>query len=146
MIQTVVGQQPSLLATTGHFLVEPAYWMTAAVPIALALFGLRFTRNQLPRRRALYGLIGALLWAGFQATQLFRAFDGIHTGMRTTSFTFFLAVFPVLVAGVAGLAIGLWRRLALRIALPLAVLSAMIATATGLNAAFSIVELVNAAG
>ena len=148
MIQTVVGQQPdqSWLATTGHMLVEPGYWMVAAVPIALAFFGLRYTRDRLPRQRALYGMAGALLWSGFQAVQLFRALDGVHTGMRTTTFTFFLTVFPALAAGVAGLAIGRWRRLAFRLALPLAVLSAMIATATGMNAAFSVMDLVNAAG
>ena len=95
----------------------------------------------------LYGVAGALLWSGFQTAQLFRAFDGVHGATaRTTSFTFFLAIFPVLVAGAAGLAIGLWRRLALRVALPLTIAAAMIATATGMTAAFSIIDMVNAAG
>jgi hypothetical protein len=95
----------------------------------------------------LYGVAGAVLWSGFQAAQLFLALDGAHVATaRTTSFTFFLAIFPVLAAGTAGLAIGAWRRLALRVALPLTIAAAMMATATGMTAAFSVIDMVSAAG
>lgn len=145
----VVGQQaePSWLLAASNMLSDPGFWLLAVVPIALALFGLRVTRGSLPRRRMLYGVVGAMVWSGFQAAQLFLAFDGVHGATaRTTSFTFFLAIFPVLAAGAAGLAIGAWRRLALRVALPLTIASAMIATATGMTAAFTVIDMVNAAG
>jgi len=148
-VQTVVVQQPehSWLAAAGYILTDSGFWMLAAVPIVLALFGLRVTRGRLPRGRVLYGVSAAVLWSGFQTSQLLRAFDVLHGAtMRTATFTFFLAIFPVFVAGSAGLSIGSWRRLALRVALPLTVFAAMIATATGWTAAFSIIEMVNAAG
>ena len=140
---------PSWLARGGPLRSsDPGFWMLAAVPIALALFGLRVTRGQSAetasalRRRGCRALVGVPGGAAASARSMACTARPRARRRSRSSWRSFPCSSPAPPASRSEL----WRRLALRVALPLTVASAMIATATGMTAAFSIIDMVNAAG